>query len=364
MSKLNESMGVPKYILIGGSPDKIEFLEDCPGYNYLPTILPATRRIVVMGDIHGDYNLLIKLLKMANVIDDDLNWIGEDTHIVQVGDQVDRCRPFNVPCDHELATYNDEASDIKILKLFTELNIKAMVSGGAVISLLGNHEIMNVMGQMNYVSRLGLKEFENYKDPNNPSLTFKSGLMARKHAFKPGNEYSKFLACTRISAVIIGSNIFVHGGILPQFLKDLDITKNSDLEKINITMRRWLLGKINKKYVDKILNSTDISMFWTRILGAIPHNIGNNDPKCEKYLEPVLKILQVGHMIIGHTPQFFANTLGINSTCGKELWRVDSGSSMAFNHFDKQFESKGIITDARKAQVLEILNDSEFRIIA
>lgn len=352
---------IKKYVLVGGN--KEEFTKDCKGYNYIPTVFPAVKRIIVIGDIHGDYNLLIKLLKMANVINDNLDWIGGDTHIVQVGDQIDRCRPYKYQCDHEFGTYNDEASDIKILKLFTELNKKAMITDGAVISLLGNHELMNVSGQMNYVSYLGLKEFENYQDPANPSLTFDSGINARKHAFKPGNEYSAFLACTRMSAVIIGSNIFVHGGIIPEFIKNLDITSKYDLEKINSVMRKWLLGKINKKHVDKIMNDPNESIFWTRILGAIPPNVNNKDLVCEKYLNPVFKALQVGHIIIGHTPQFVANTSGINNTCDDKLWRVDSGSSHAFTQFDKEFEKNGKVTDTRKAQLLEIINDNEYRII-
>ena len=57
-------------------------------------------------------------LKIAKLIDNNGKWIGGDTVVVQVGDQVDRCRPVDNECDHPKETVNDEASDIKILFLF------------------------------------------------------------------------------------------------------------------------------------------------------------------------------------------------------------------------------------------------------
>ena len=61
-----------------------------------------------------------------------------------------------------------KASDIKILRLFTYMNKQAIKKGGAVISLLGNHEILNSMGIIKYVTYKGLKQFNNYIDKENP----------------------------------------------------------------------------------------------------------------------------------------------------------------------------------------------------
>ena len=41
------------------------------------------KRIVVVGDIHGDFNILITCLKKAKVINDSREWIGGSTHVVQ-----------------------------------------------------------------------------------------------------------------------------------------------------------------------------------------------------------------------------------------------------------------------------------------
>lgn len=342
--------------------DKEEFQEECKGYPYTPTILPAKRRVVVIGDLHGDYGLTIQCLKLARVIDENLKWVGGDTVVVQIGDQIDRCRPLDYKCDHPLATVNDEGSDIRILELFTELDRQARISDGLVVSLLGNHELMNADGNLNYVSYRGLEQFKDYKDPKN-GTTFESGEEARKFAFAPGNQYGKMLGCTRVSCLIVGSFLFVHAGIVPEFTRRLNIKNRSDLFKINYGVRKWLLGLINKDYIAQIVGSFKYSMFWDRILGGIPPNMNNNDPRCVKFLEPVLKLFKIGKMVIGHTPQFFSNNEGINSTCDQKLWRVDTGGSDAFSKFDKNFAENGSITDLRKPQVLEIIDDSKINIL-
>jgi len=49
-------------------------------------------RVVAVGDIHGDYNKLVQVLTAAKLIDKKLNWIAEDTALVQLGDLIDRAR--------------------------------------------------------------------------------------------------------------------------------------------------------------------------------------------------------------------------------------------------------------------------------
>jgi hypothetical protein len=355
--------------------EKNSFIKDCPNNLFLPTVIKKSNRVIAIGDIHGDYQLIIDILKLAKVINNSINWIGNDTIVVQVGDQVDRCRPSSYKCNDPRTTKYDEASDIKILKLMNNLHIQAVKNGGAVYSLLGNHELMNAQGNMNYVSLMGLEQFKDYKDPRDPNKTFSSGMDARVHAFKPGNEYGKLLACTRTSALIIGSSIFIHAGLLLSFLDDInidefkiDINKLKPCEinqvkllKINKLVRKWLLGLITPNNIDKIVGSHINTLFWTRTFGNIPQNMGYSDDKCEKYLGQMLKMLKLDHMIIGHTPQFYKNKEGINSTCDNRLWRVDFGGSNAFNAHDKTED--GIRSETRNVQVLEILNDKEFKVL-
>jgi hypothetical protein len=362
------------------------FKKDCSNYELLPTILPATKRIISMGDIHGDLELAIRSFKLAGLIkvdkksdkDIDISWNKEakDTIVVQIGDQIDRCRPYLHKCENKDATYQDEAHDVKILKMFNDLDKQARKYNSRVISLLGNHEIMNAEGNTAYVSYLGLKDFENYKDPKNENLKFESGKEARIHAFKPGNELATLLACTRMSAVIVGSWMFVHAAILPALLEKFQASKEQDLtstrknlESVNTLVRKWLLAQINPQNMRKILSSDKISPFWPRVLGNIPPNVSKEDPRCAEYLNPVLKVFQIDGMIIGHTPQYYAHKDGVNATCDNSLWRVDIGLSKAFYPFDNLANPNDPIHKenkhtAREVQILEILDDKKVKVLS
>lgn len=350
--------------------------ERCAKYGvpYKPAIFGAVKEIIVFGDIHGDYELTIDMLKIANLIgydeiEKEYNWIGGDKYVVQVGDQIDRCRVTidqQKRCDMKNSTVNDEHSDIKILKLFSRLDKQARKDGGMVISLLGNHELLNATGYLKFVSYEGLKGFENYMDPKTKQ-TFSSGSEARAHAFKPGNEYGEFLGCTRYPAVVIGSNIFVHAGIIDSLLKELQIKDKSDIETINKKLRLWLLGLINTEIIEDIIDNRNVnSMFWTRVLGKIKPGVSLESETCQENLKNVLNLFHVNdsdnnvRMIIGHTPQSFLYSDDINSTCGKRIWRVDNGSSQAFDSFDLSLMINKTKMIGRKTQYLKIINDNEY----
>lgn len=344
-----------------------------------PHVLPAVKRIIVIGDIHGDWDMCQKVLKVAKLIDNKGNWIGGDTVVVQVGDQVDRCRYSGVPCNKEGATDFDEGNDWKILQYFTKLHQQAQKVGGAVYSLLGNHELMNVKGDFRYVSYEGLKEFDNYKyknekgkmvdyyiDENKDKIKFKDGEEARRWAFKPGNPISDFLACTRQMALIIGSNLFVHAGVLPS------IAKKYSVKNLNQLMSLYLFDKLNKpsEYSD-IFDSADYSPLWNRVFGNIGKqkydkstkylDLSNPESKCESLMEPLKEIYKVDKIYVGHTP-LLEN--GITSVCNGKVWLTDFGLSKAFDKFDNNSNSDSSSDEHqrnhnRHAQVLEILNDGK-----
>jgi hypothetical protein len=56
----------------------------------IQTFYPPAKRIIAVGDVHGDVYALRSCLRIANLIDDSDKWIGEDTHLVQLGDILDR----------------------------------------------------------------------------------------------------------------------------------------------------------------------------------------------------------------------------------------------------------------------------------
>src|SRR5262245_6011366 len=55
-----------------------------------PCRFTNVNRIVAVGDVHGAYDRFMDILRAANVVDDRARWIGGKTHLVQLGDVVDR----------------------------------------------------------------------------------------------------------------------------------------------------------------------------------------------------------------------------------------------------------------------------------
>jgi len=343
-----------------------DFLKDCPNNKFVPTILPPVKRVIAIGDIHGDLQLAIRSFRLAKLIDENLNWVAKppDTIVVQVGDQIDSCRfiPGVYDC-HDKKYPEDQAEDMKVLDFFNSMDQKASKVGGAVYSLLGNHELMNAQGIFDYVSH---DNFHQFKYKNDEGQTYE-GSDGRKRAFEPGGPVSKMLACTRPSVLIVGSTMFVHAGVLPVLAKRLDhlgIDNESKLKYLNAIIRKWLLNKLSER-TDKENSKLFLgdqkrknSPFWTRIYGSIPENVPLDSSYCFDSIKKAIEVYRIGHMVVGHTPQLFTNKNGINGTCyelngDKKVYRVDGGFSRAFRIFDNN----------DLVQVLEIIDDKEFNII-
>ena len=103
------------------------------------------------------------MLENAGLVDENLRWIGGKTHLVQMGDIVDR-----------------GAESRKCLELLMQLEKRAKRAGGRVHVLTANHEAMNIVGLLDYVSE---GEFASYTDSNSARL--------RKRAFEIHYEEEK-----------------------------------------------------------------------------------------------------------------------------------------------------------------------------
>eukprot|EP01063_Lacrimia_lanifica_P033949 TRINITY_DN6177_c0_g1_i2.p2 TRINITY_DN6177_c0_g1~~TRINITY_DN6177_c0_g1_i2.p2 ORF type:complete len:289 (+),score=89.28 TRINITY_DN6177_c0_g1_i2:55-921(+) len=101
----------------------------------------AHPRVVAIGDLHGDYDKSVEVLREAGVIDAELRWVGGGAVVVQCGDLTDR---------------GDRMNDI--IALFEKLKPEAEAAGGEVVTLLGNHEVMNLVGDLRYVHPKTLAE--------------------------------------------------------------------------------------------------------------------------------------------------------------------------------------------------------------
>ena len=124
----------------------------------VPSILPPAPKIIAMGDLHGDFNALMIALKRAGIIDSQGTWVAGDTVLIQVGDILDRGgRGSSVHSD-------DNIEELQILHFMYRLNKQALLCNppGRVITLLGNHELMNMIGDFRFVTREHINGFGGY----------------------------------------------------------------------------------------------------------------------------------------------------------------------------------------------------------
>ena len=279
-------------------------------------------RIVVIGDIHGDFEALLMAMYKAKCMDIKGNWIGGKTYVVQMGDFLDR-GGRNVSIDTE-----DENEEIYIIQFLNEMDKKAKEKGGRVLCLLGNHEIMNIVGDLRYTTQ-------------NTNNGF-GGEDNRKKLFSPGGKLAKLLACQTYSIIRIADWVFVHAGLLPKHISELD-NQNEFIPYVNKLVKDILNGTINidnlNEYQRNLLMSEE-GIFWTRIL--------NDD--CQRVNKTVeLLKLDNGGIIVGHSIKD-----KVCSKCEDKLWFSDVGMSKAFGDQDGK-ESYS----SERVQIMEINNNND-----
>ncbi|HEY1553810.1 MAG TPA: metallophosphoesterase [Kofleriaceae bacterium] len=238
-----------------------------------PRIAPA-KRVVAIGDIHGDLAAARAALRAAGAIDPGDHWSGGDLVVVQLGDVLDR---------------GDDES--RILDLFDRLQTEAHAAGGAFVPLLGNHELMNAAHDFRYVTPGGMHDFDG----------------ARAAELGPGGTWAKRLAHHDVIA-IVGDTVFSHAGVLGDWTTHVDDT--------NLAARCWLDGQAAEP--PAVLTADD-GPVWTRALG-MP---GSAD--CAA-LDRSLAALGAKRMVVAHTVQ----SHGIDSDCDGKLWRIDVGMSKVY----------------------------------
>lgn len=281
----------------------------CPGP---PTWRPAADRVIAIGDLHGDVDALLAALRLAGVADSAGRWVGGRTVVVIVGDVLDRG-------DQEEA----------LLDTLARLSEAAAAAGGAVLPLLGNHELMNAYGDLRYVTPGGASDFDAGPgfDPGDPRWRRVPGpLRARAAAFAPGAARARQLAGWN-TLQVVGDTLFVHGAVLEAHVE-------RGLGAINCEIRAWLNGA--GPLPRSVVRGPEAPV-WTRAF-----SLPDAPPDCAR-LAAILRRLGVQRMVVGHTPQ----RDGVTSACGGKVWRVDVGLA---RHYGGPIEV--LVVDAAGARSL------------
>lgn len=121
---------------------------------------------------------------------------------------------------------------------------------------------------------------------------------ARLRALQPGGPLAKPFFSHRNTVLVVGSNLFVHGGVAPEHVE-------TGLSQLNKEVSHWVrLGRYPAKQPGCIASGA--GLVWSR---AYSHE---NPAKCKcEQLEAVLRASNLSRIIMGHTIQH----LGLNTSC-------------------------------------------------
>jgi len=240
-------------------------------------------KIAAISDIHGQYNVMIKLLQSNNIICDDNKWIFGEGHLVITGDVFDR---------------GDQVTEI--LWYLYELEAQAEEAGGKVHMLLGNHEVMVMSGDVRYINK-------KYRYTTAVTQQMYQDLFGEKSVL--GN----WLRSKPVS-ITINDIVFLHAG----FSKEL-LESGITFEEINTTFSNHLIGVPAAEIMqDSSLVElyADNGPLWYRGYTDMS-SFTQNDA------DDIVEKLGVKHIVVGHT-----SLKSIVSLFDNRIFMIDS--SMKF----------------------------------
>jgi len=249
-------------------------------------------RIIAIGDVHGAYDQLESLLIAAGVIDTAKQWAGGDTHLVSLGDLLDR-----------------GPDSRKAMDLLMRLQTQAPASSGMVHVLLGNHELMNMTGDL--------------RDVSEAEYTALANIGGHRAAFSAKGHYGRWLI-TLPFMIRINGTVFTHGGV-PQLLAGMDIETINSRARHDLTTLLQEGSRLRNEGLlapagDLVLAALDADEALQPLLGETFLNaakstlLGARGPlwyrgtaACHALLETAaltstLQALGAKRVVVGHTP--------------------------------------------------------------
>jgi len=260
---------------------------------------PNVEKIFVVSDIHGQYEIFRKLLYSNGIIDENNSWNFGEGHLVILGDVFDRGKQV-----HEA------------LWLIYNLENQARETGGMVHLILGNHEIMVLQNDLRYVDEKYFTISESF-EIDLPDLYDENTFLGR------------WIRSKNI-ITIIGSFLFVHGGIHPELIMKYDsINEINRIMSANIDTDRDEIKK-NQELSDLFKSDGPI---WYR--GFFEPD---TQPEVSEIdLANILEYFNVEKIIVGHTTidsiQSFFNQRIINVDGGIKYGEKGEGLLIFENQF-------------------------------
>jgi calcineurin-like phosphoesterase family protein len=244
--------------------------------------------VVAIADVHGDFDDFVAILRRSGLIDKQNHWAGGRTTFVQTGDLLDRG-----PKPRE------------VMDLMMALEKEALPAGGRVVSLLGNHEMMNIMGDLRYVVPVNYASFVDGNSEQRQKAAYGEymkwrgshaallaelpqpmelteaewmarhplGFIEQREALGPKGKYGEWLRGHDAVAEIDGV-IFLHGGIHPDLAKTKldpmnkrihDEIKAFDASKQYLQNEKLILPFFNLQEINNVLQAEVIAELKSRV---------------------------------------------------------------------------------------------------
>jgi hypothetical protein len=229
----------------------------------------GVERVVAFADVHGAYTELLTLFRESGIVDAQDRWAAGRTHVVSVGDLLDR-----------------GADSRKVMDLLMRLQREAEAADGQLHVVLGNHEAMNVLGDLRYVTA---GEFAAYTDLETAAervdQNFPRGFFGHRAALSPTGTYGKWLLSLPV-AIVVNDTLFMHGGLSKAL-------RGMSLQELNLRYRTALsdyLGLYARLEQVKLLQPGDdfyarAQLARDRLAATAAANGGNADPTLSNAIE-------------------------------------------------------------------------------
>ena len=271
------------------------------------------KRIVAVGDVHGAYDALISTLQYSDVIDGDLAWVGGSAHLVFTGDLLDRGPKSRL-----------------VMDLIIRLEQEAPSAGGMVHLVLGNHEVMNLIGDLRYVSEAEYAAFldlesaeereqwyQKYRlgkpdDSEDSIVRWKfdekapPGYFGHRRAFRPDGTYGKWLLDKPLM-IVINDTLFVHGGVPP-------LVAERGLAGVNIGLKKELFNYVTARVkLEDAAVMSPVDRFKTVPSMLKQKNLAGEIP--DEYFITMLNILALGQSPLygSASPTWYRGTATCNT---------------------------------------------------
>ena len=326
-----------------------------------PVETDTDARVVAFGDVHGAFTEITTLLRGVGVIDASNNWSGGRTHLVSLGDLVDR-----------------GPGSRDVVELLMKLERQAAAAGGAVHVVLGNHEVMVMTGDLRYVSRPEFAAFAGDESPSEREALFQGwlaeqgeieeaqaraafddqyppGYLGLQKAYAPDGALGSWLKDLPL-VIRVNDRLYMHGGassaIAETPLAEINATNKEDLlaylglvEKLRDA---GVLGRhvgfwdrrlyLNQKAEAVLAADPDARPDWFQDFIALTEREGafiftddspiwyRGNAYCHPYAESfnterILKRTNTRQIVIGHTP----NPRGAIQRLEGQVLRLDTG---------------------------------------